>query len=363
MSKFVSLCATIAVAFAVTACGGSGSEAVDGASSVPPIAATPVIPTKPAATPADMTILKVPTDPAKTSVMPGQIGSEGLAVRVVTKKNTVPEPIEQLVFKVTSKEAVSALFKRVKFVDSNGNDVRFEAFYEMDFDDANAEFTVNFQYQWTPDTFSAVPRSYSVVIDIDPNAKAGSTYSLELVGIQTHNFAVRVAIQDVKSETFKVANVTGVDLPLVTTQSTALMTFPSVFVGGFVGFSSFHLLCPATNTEVCTPTQIRYEGFGTSQPSLFVDGNVYGSSFASYPDSGYVADISGVSLKPGETKTFIIFGVAFQETVQVSVTDIVVTVGPDQIKVSPREPSTLADCLLVVNNAKGCPKPQNTGKG
>jgi hypothetical protein len=336
IKRYLAYCAAALAAFVITACGGAGG----GASSVPT-----ALPTTPP-TAADITIVGVPTDPNTTTVSPGEIGKEVFAARVLATESTT-SPIGQVVLKVTSTVPLSKFVKRVRLM-ANGIDLNSQTFYTVQLDETKSEILITFPNPVALDTVG-VPSTYSVVLDIGPTVASGTTLTVELAGVQPRDFGVSVAIQNAKGRQFTVAGIPGQGLAKVASTSPAFMSFTSDVIGGDVPLGSFDATCPATNIAPCILMSVTYAVFGTTAPSLFVDGLVFGSNPGDSPDFGFGSDI-GIAINPGETKTFFPFGVAIQTDILVIITGTTWSLGTDGKTYNPIGPTEASACGSILDD-------------
>jgi hypothetical protein len=339
MSKFFRFCAVLVTAFAVTACGGSGGGSSD-ASPTPPT----VIPQV-----ADMTFVNVPTNPLKTSVIPGEKDREVAAFRIEGSGT-----VEQMVFKSSATVSLSSVIASIRLFVSDGIDVNVEAPYSVTIDDVHHKLVFDFVNQWTPVDGGVVPRTYSVIMSFKPSATPGTVLALELSAVQMHDAGKTIAM-DVKGESLKLANVAGVSLPIITASSPASTQFADDVLGSFVQTGSFDASCPAESTNVCTLTEVIFSATGAFNPTISVDGLSFNSFpvVADFTFSSWVSDMS-VLLQPGETKTFTITSLVFQSPVFMSVIDMTWTVGPNGTRVNAIFPKGPASCAALVTDGTGC---------
>lgn len=343
------LLATVMVAFAfsLTACGGGGSGSDNS------VVATPVAPAPLPVVP-DVTFTNVTTSPSKTSVMPGERDVEAAAFRMAWLDQN-HYPISQLVFTNKSTENLWAMFKDFKLVDAAGNDVKNEAPYDMRRDDQTHEVVVNFYASsWFPNDFGVVPKTYSLLVSLDPLAPVGTTFAFELSAVQMHD-AGKTVVSEVKGGEFKVMSVAGVGLPIITTVSPSYFSTPNTPTTNtyLLTAGSFMAYCPKENTYACTLMGIRFNAYGMSEPLISVDGMVYVSSRDTNMND-FVLTSFWYSLAPGQSKTFTILASANQQNVGISISDMTWMVGALQTKVSPVVPTGPGSCGLLVSDNKSC---------
>lgn len=344
MSKLMSLGATILVALVLAACGSSGDNPVED-----------VVDTTNPAPPADLVFVNVPTDTRKVSVIPGERDVELAAFRV----EGINTPLEQLIFSSkTTASALSLLFKRIRLISSTDDDVSSEAFYKVSLDDKNGTVTLDFSYQWVPADSGVVPKTYSLVAEMNPGAKPDTTFSFELTAAQTHAFGKTVAFE-VRGGELQVELVAGMDLPVLTTASPASSTTTSYLEDKEVEIGSFEASCPEKNSAPCSFERIMYKVCGMSQPVLKTDG-LYGSyswwsEYGVSPD-GYYAPTARIwyAIQPGETKTFTIFAVPYSANLRLNVIDTEWTIGEEPVKVSPIISTTPVSGTLLETNVEQC---------
>jgi hypothetical protein len=342
-----------AVSVVLAACGSSGG----GGDSVPtePVAVAVVqLP--------DVSFVNVLTDPRNDSVIPGEIGIEVLAFRVQMEGRTTP--IEQLVFTVKAKSAepvqLQALFKKIRLMTSAGDDIRFsEASYTVRFDEKNSRIIVNFDYQWIPASTGVVPRTYSLVADMTPGAKADTAFSFELYKVQTHD-ADKTMSLNVAGATFAVKPVAGMELPVVTSASPASFAATSDLGSKAVPMGSIKVFCPADNKKDCTLQAVATHACGMSNPVIRVDGVDFWSGQTYMPDQFSFNTFFGWIIHPGETKMLSILATPYNSNLRINVLDVVMTIGEEPVQVSPIITVGSDPNNVLVPDTKECP---SNGKG
>lgn len=343
------LLAAVMVAFALTACGGGDNDS---------IVATPATPVAPAPLPVvvpDVTFTNVATSPSKTSVMPGERDVEAAAFRMAWLDQN-HYPISQLVFTNKSTENLWAMFKDFKLVDAAGNDVKNEAPYDMRRDDQTHEVVVNFYASsWFPNDFGVVSKTYSLLVSLDPLAPVGTTFAFELSAVQMHD-AGKTVVSEVRGGEFKVMNVAGVGLPIITTVSPSYFSTPNTPTTNtyLLTAGSFMAYCPKENTYACTLMEMKFYAYGTSEPLISVDGMIYVSSRDTNNMNDFVLTSFWYSIAPGQSKTFTILASSYQQNVVISILDMTWMVGAEQTKVNSVVPTGPGSCGLIVSDNKSC---------
>lgn len=336
------LLAALMAVLALTGCGGGSNDNS--------VVATPTTPVA-SVVAADVTFTNVTTSPSKTSVMSGERDVEVAAFRMAWLDQN-HYSISQLVFTDKSTEGLWTMFKDFKLVDATGNDVKSEASYDIRRDEQTHEVVVNFySYSWFPNDFGTVPKTYSLLVSLDPLAPVGTTFAFELSAVQMHD-AGKTVVSEVKGGQFKVMNVVGVGLPIITTSFSANRVFTNDMLGSSIPVALFQASCPAENVYACTFMDVKFAAAGISEPIVGVDGALFYSTRASQNE--FVLTSLWYSVLPGQTKTFTIFATVYQADVSISVMGMAWMVGAYQTKVSPVVPTGPDSCGLIVNDNKSC---------
>lgn len=345
MNKRVSLCAVVLVAFLAAGCGGSGGGS--NVASAPPSVAAKAVP--------DVTFVNVPTDPLKTAVIPGERAVEVAAFRMSWKDPQSRAPIGQLVFMNQSTDNLWRTFKDFKLVDSNGNDVSNEALYSARRDDVRHEVVIDFyQAAWFPNDFGIVPKTYSLLVSMDPSVAVGTTFAFSLSDVQMHD-AGKTVTTEVDGAQFKVISVVGKALPVVTTGSPSYFAVAPNLIGTAIPVGNFKVFCPAEDLEGCTLIAIKGYAQGMYEPVVSISGFSFGSRRGTYPDSTdlFTTNVS-YTVPPGQMQMFTLSSTAVAANVFISVIDMIWIVGGQQTRVSPIIPTGPESCGLMVSDGKSC---------
>jgi len=339
MTKLLAAIAAV-LTFALAGCGGGGGD--------------PAMPTTVAVKPAaDVTFVNVTTNPNKISVMPGERDVEAAAFRMAWLDQHYS--ISQLVFTDKSTENLWAMFKDFKLVDAAGNDVKNEAPYDIRRDDQKHEVVVNFySSSWFVNDFGVVPKTYSLLVSLDPLAPIGTTFAFGLSAVQMHD-AGKTVVSEVKGGEFKVMNVAGVGLPIIATVSPASFSTPNTPTTNTYQLTvgSFKAYCPKENTYACTLMELKFNAYGVSDLLINVDGMIYASSRDAYTNE-FTLTSFWYSIAPGQFKTFTILASPYQPDMWISVSDMTWMVGAYQTKVNPIIPTGPENCGLIVGDNKSC---------
>lgn len=347
--KFVNILAAIVAVFVVAACGGSGGGTSEGGAGVSTSPVQPVI-----AAQTDVSFINVPTSVTKDQVIQGQDNVEVAALRMDWKNQSRPT-ISQMVFTNDSTASLWTTFKDFKLVDNNGNDIMSEARYNILYDDAKHEVTVNFyQAPWYPNDFGVVPKTYSLLASLDPAVPVGTTGMFKLTAVQLHE-ADKTASFDVSGVQFEVVKIAGMSLPTITTSSpVSLIAATSDISVNRITVGNFTASCPTDSYSTCYLESLTYSAGGMSEPILSVDGWVFFSDRSSDPNDPYTFNAPiGYSLNPGQSKTFTVFATPYQANPFISIPDMVWVVW-GTVRVNPIIPSGPASCGLMVSDGNGC---------
>lgn len=352
-SKLVNLCAAILVALALSACSGSGDNPADAAAKVSITDTAPTVPT--AKETEDVTFVNVPTNPQKTSVIPGERDFEVVAVRVIVKDQSTAL-VSQLVYKnQLAPVNLRETFKGFRLMDSLGNDVKREALYVVNYDEENQLVVIDFpQSPWVPNNYGVVvPKTYSLLAATTPSVPERTKFAFKLIAAQLHNYGATVEIDNVEGEQFTVTNVPGMGLPTITTSSSGHVIVPDNLIGTMVKVGSITASCPEKNKEACVLVRVKYSVYGGAPYLEIGDSLSFGSNQDGFPHySGYTSSDIRHYLSPGQTQTFTVFVWAYQTGVIVYVDDMEWEVG--QTKVSPIVPTGSAACNLMVGDWQNC---------
>lgn len=244
------------------------------------------------------------------------------------------------------------MFKDFKLV-SEGNDVSREAPYSVRRDDERHEIVIDFyQSPWYSNDYGVTPKTYSLLVSMDPLAPVGTTFAFELSAVQMHD-AGKTVVSEVKGGEFKVMNVAGVGLPIITTVSPSYLS-TSTTNTYMLTAGSFMAYCPKENTYACTLMEVKFNAYGTSEPLISVDGMIYVSSRDTNNMNDFVLTSFWYSLAPGQSKTFTILASSYQQNVGISISDMTWMVGALQTKVNPIVPTGPGSCGLIVSDNKSC---------
>lgn len=358
MKEMQSLVLALMAAFLV-ACGGGGTDvAVVAADTAlvpptpviePPCCAVPPLPVLPPTGPVDVTLKNVPVQ--NKEVIPGERDVEVAAFRMAWNSQG-RKTFSQMVFQNIATDPLDPIdlwkaFKNFRLV-GDGADVVKEAPYQILRDNDKSMVTVDFYgYSWLPDDFGLVPKTYSLIAELDTEALVGR-FQFILSAVQMHSAGV-FAESDVTGGKFSITKLGDAGLPVITTNSPAYFTVPASAIDTIVEVGRFKAFCPADDGDGCILKEVRFFADNISPPVIIVGGNSYEAQKSPDGSNMFVASV-GYVVAPNSTKEFVLSAIARDTNLAFWVTEMAWVVNGD-VEVNPVVPP---DCDRVVSNRKNC---------